>query len=471
MSLHISNVVDVSILISPKAKELQSFGKMVFVTDETPQTPINRTAPYKTLEDVATDWGNDSEVYKAAAGFYGVGAKDFMVAIARANGTPAVLSGGVSAELAELQAVVDGAFSITVDGATQNIADVDLSGTNTYQEVAQLLESEIAGVAVTYNGNAFIITTVSVGASATITTTTGAVDNLGTLLGLDADSGAEVINSVSKETPVDALVDAADIDPSYYGVVLNKKWRDSEEAENVAEYCQGSRRVFFNTSNDPLCLDKADDTNIMAKFKSKSLLRVLSHYSSHADEYPSAVVAGRAFLVDFEGENTTITLNLKTMPNVTVEKLKQSQLEALQEHNGNAVVDIAGVYVYSDSRMANGVWFDAVHGIDWLQNRMETGVFNRLYTTTRKIPYTDSGVSVIIAEIEQACRQGVTNGLLAPGYTAEGEYLPLGYQVNYVPTAEVPSADKANRVYRGITVQTVGAGALHKVIVTGTFNE
>ena len=121
--------------------------------------------------------------------------------------------------------------------------------------------------------------------------------------------------------------------------------------------------------------------------------------------------------------------------------------------------------------MGDGTWFDAVHGVDWLQNRIETGIFNRLYTTTTKIPYTDTGVTIILAEIEQALIQGRTNGLIAPGNNTAGEYLPLGYKIVYIPTAQVSQADKSNRVYKGITFEAVGAGAMHQVVVSGTFNE
>ena len=472
MSLSITNVVDVSILLSPKAKALQSFGKLAFVTDESPKTTgINRIVNYKSLPGVAEDWEVASEVHKAATTFYGNGGVDFAVVIAAAAATPAVLTGNTPANLADLQSVTAGGFTIVIDEATKQVSGVDLSSAASMDNVVQILQAAMPEVVVEYTGFYLTLTTVSTGEAASISAATADIQGLATKLALTTLTGAKVTAAVAPESPVEALTAAADIDPSYYGVVLHRKWRDSLAAEETAEYCQGSRRQFLNTSNNSNCLVAGNDSNIMAKMKAKSMGRTLSHYSSYPLEYPSAAVAGRGFQVNFEGTNTTITLNLKTLPGVTVEKLKQSEKDALESHNGNAVVDIAGVFVYSDSRMGDGNWFDAVHGVDWLQNRIETGIFNRMYTTTRKIPYTDSGVSRIIAEIEQACRQGVTNGLLAPGNTAEGEYLPLGYKVEYIPTSEVSQADKANRTYKGITFQTVGAGALHKVVVSGTFNE
>lgn len=471
MSLPITSVVDVNILIAPKAKALQSFGKLAFVTDELPKlVGLSKLLPYATLESVADEWATTSEVYKAATAFYAQGAKDFVVVIASAVATAAVLQGGTP-NLANLQAVDAGGFTISVGGAVQNITGLDFTKIATLADAVPILQAAVTGVTVSVVDDKFVMTTTTIGGNASITVATADIDGAAAALALTSTAGATVVAAKEPETPVEALIAAADIDPTFYGIDLHKKWRDSALAVGVAEYAQGSRRVAFVTSNNTAILDPTSITDIASELKSKSLQRALVHYSSHAEEYPSSAVAGRAFLVNFEGTNTTITLNLKVMRGVTVEKLKVSEDNAMKAKNCNAVVDVAGAFVYSDSRMADGTWFDAVHGVDWLQNRIETGIFNRLYTTTRKIPYTDTGVSIIIAEIEQGLRQGVTNGLISPGNNTAGEYLPLGYRITYIPTAQVSQADKANRVYRGITFEAVGAGAMHQVIVSGEFNE
>lgn len=471
MSLPITNVVDVSVLISPKAKELQSFGKLLFVTNEQPKVPaLNKVLSYKSLPGVAEEWETTSHVYKAATAFYGAGAKDFMVTIAPATETAAVLTGG-AATLAEIQAVTAGGFTINVNGAAQVVTGLNFGTAASMTAVANLLKTKLTGVNVTVGPSGLVLTTVMKGTGASISFATADVGGAANALGLLKSRGATIKAAEVPITPVAALNEAADIDPSFYGIVLHSVWRDVDETIEVAEFAQASRRVFFNTTNDADTLVKGNATSIAARIKAKSLQRTLSHYSSYVAEYPSAAVAGRAFLVNFEGTNTTITLNLKVIAGVTVEKLRQSQLDALKEVNCNAVVDIAGTYVYSDSRMGDGTWFDAVHGVDWLQNRIETGIFNRLYTTTTKIPYTDTGVTIILAEIEQALIQGRTNGLIAPGNNTAGEYLPLGYKIEYIPTAQVSQADKSNRVYKGITFEAVGAGAMHQVVVSGTFNE
>ncbi|MGL5015969.1 MAG: DUF3383 family protein [Bacteroidales bacterium] len=471
MSLPITGVVDVSLSLSPVAKALASFGKLAFVTKEVPQVQDQRVYAYGDAPAVAADWGAESEVAKAANAFYGNGGKDFMVIKAQAVSSAAKLRGVLASSVSLIAAVDAGGMTISVNGNVQFLTDLDFTLVQDHADVAEIINEALQGATVTVQGDSYIITSDLEGQGSEVGFAIDTAQELATLLGLTQLAGAQKEVALVPETPVMALVDAEDIDASFYGVVIHKDWRDSQDAEAVADYAQARRKIFFNTSNNPQVLVAGATEHILAKLKAKSMGRTLSHYSSKPEEYPSAAVAGRAFQVNFEGTNTTITLNLKVMAGVTVENLKTSQHNALVACNGNAVVDIAGMYVYSDSRMGDAQWFDAVHGTDWLQNRIETGVFNRLYATTTKVPYTDTGVSLILAEVEQALRQGVTNGLLAAGNNTAGEFLPLGYKITYIPTSQVAAADKSNRIYRGISFEAVGAGAMHKVVISGSFNE
>jgi hypothetical protein len=105
--------------------------------------------------------------------------------------------------------------------------------------------------------------------------------------------------------------------------------------------------------------------------------------------------------VDFTASNTTITLKFKQEPGVTYETLSTSQANNLEAKNCN-------VYVYYENDtaileqgvMSNGDFFDERHGLDWLQNAVQTADFNTLYTSTTKIPQTDAGTTTRIANIE-----------------------------------------------------------------------
>ncbi len=75
-----------------------------------------------------------------------------------------------------------------------------------------------------------------------------------------------------------------------------------------------------------------------------------------------------------------------------------------------------------------------------------------------KVPYTDTGIAMIEAEVRRALDLGVTNNFLAadPEYTVE------------VPrAAAVPPNDKANRILRNVSFQATLAGAIHFVEIRG----
>lgn len=119
--------------------------------------------------------------------------------------------------------------------------------------------------------------------------------------------------------------------------------------------------------------------------------------------------------------------------------------------------------------MSGGWYFDERHGLDWLQNDVQTAVWNLLYTSTSKIPQTDAGIARIVTTIESRLEQAVTNGLFAPGVwngdsfgaLQSGDTLTKGYYV-YAPA--VATQSQADREARNSTVIQVAiklAGAVH----------
>ena len=198
----------------------------------------------------------------------------------------------------------------------------------------------------------------------------------------------------------------------------------------------------------------------------------LSTFSKNKSQYPSAAVFGRAASVNFSGINTTITLNLKQIPTITAEDLTPGEFAVLKSKRGSAVVKIGStVNAYSDSRMASGSWLDTTHGLLWLENRCEVDMFNLLYQSATKVPFTQSGINTTVATLERSLQAAVRNGLAGAGFLPDGTFLPEGFIVYSVALGDVPSSDKGNRLYAGLSFDIVGAGALHEVVVSGNFAE
>lgn len=467
MTIPKSEIVQVSIAVAPTAVPTAGFGSLLFLTDETSSnvTLSQRIKKYATLSGVTDDFSADSEVVKAATTFYGQSPQPltFYVGLVNATASAGSFVGTPADSLVNLQNITAGGFKITVDGSEQTITGLDLSLAADEAAVATTLASAISGVTVTYVDSGFTIASASTGANSSIATPTEDVG--GALLALGWTVGNEE-PGLDSESAKEGLIKCFDMDFAPYGVAIHKKWRDTATALEVANYIQGHAKLFLHTTNDANTLKQGDLTCMASQIASATLGRTITCYSSHTSEYPEVSLAGRAFTVNFEGTNTTITLFLKQMPGISVERLTTSQKGIIEEKNANAVVSIAGVNVFTDSKMADGSWFDTRHGTDWLTDRIQTDLFNLYFQSNTKIPGTSTGVNINVATLANSLNQGVNNGLIAPGNDALGEFMPEGYRIT-----ALPYESNADRVYRGMSFEAAGAGALQGVVVSGSFKE
>jgi hypothetical protein len=128
--------------------------------------------------------------------------------------------------------------------------------------------------------------------------------------------------------------------------------------------------------------------------------------------------------------------------------------------------------------MCGGWFIDERHGLDWLQNFVETAVWNLLYTSTTKIGQDEIGSTDLVATVSQALEQSVTNGLVAPGVwnsdgfgaLKRGDTLSTGFYVYIQPLAEQSQADREQRIAPPIQCAIKLRGAIHFADVTINVN-
>ncbi|WP_307744473.1 DUF3383 family protein [uncultured Pantoea sp.] len=228
-------------------------------------------------------------------------------------------------------------------------------------------------------------------------------------------------------------------------------------------------RVFAVTSDDSGIIDSASTTDIASKLKAAGYGRTFIQYSTKS-KYAALSAFGRAFTVNFTGNNTTITLKFKTEPGVTYETLTSSQAAAVDAKNANVYVYYANdTAILQQGVMSNGDFFDERHGLDWLQNYVQTNLFNLLYTSTTKIPQTEAGITRLLSNVEQSLDQAVSNGLVAPGVwnggdigqVTAGDTLTKGYYVYAQPLSSQAQADREARKAPLIQAAIKLAGAVH----------
>ncbi|WP_227136847.1 DUF3383 family protein [Kosakonia radicincitans] len=261
---------------------------------------------------------------------------------------------------------------------------------------------------------------------------------------------------------------------SWYGLHLAVPEADYPTDTDIisvaaAVEASGVSRIFGITTDEAGTLVAATTTDLSSKLKAAGYKRTFIQYST-SSRYASLSAFARAFTVDFTASNTTITLKFKQEPGVTYETLKTSEADSLEAKNCN-------VYVYYENDtaileqgvMSNGDFFDERHGLDWLQNAVQTADYNTLYTSTTKIPQTDAGTTTRMANIEAVLDKAVNNGLFAPGkwtggpigQLANGDTLTKGYYLYAESVDDQLQTDREAR--KGVPIQVAGklAGAVH----------
>lgn len=484
LGLSVSDVVKVSVVMSPKAAQTRNFGSLLILGDSSVIDTNERLRKYTSIESIAADFGTAAPEYKAAALYFGQTPQPSLCYVGKwaQAATAGMLRGAIlttaQQALANFTAITNGGMKITVDGVLKTVSALDMSGVTNLNGAASALQAKLTGCTVAWDANnaRFIIKSATTGAASAVAfavAPSSGVD-VSSLFGLKAADGGYTVDGVVAETALAGVQALAGKSNAWYGLMFAASAALSDDdVLAVAGFVEaaGVSRIYGHTTQATTALDGVVTTDIASKLKALGYKRSFTQYSGNSP-YAVASIFGRAFTVDFQGSNTTITLKFKQEPGIAPESLTESQAAALQAKNCNVFVQYNNdTAILQEGVMANGYFFDEVHGTDWLQNDVQTDIYNLLYTSTTKIPQTDAGINRIISRISARLAQAVTNGMVAPGVwnaagfgaLQQGDTLSTGYYVYAPPVASQSQADREARKAPVIQCAIKLAGAVHSV--------
>lgn len=476
MSIPIYDIINVQIAVSPNSVATDGYGPLLFLTQQF--KPVAGELPvrsYTSLKEVQTDFPT-GDIPKAATAYYSQKPtpKTFLIgALVHPTVTPATsgkLTASVAATLADLKLITDGTLTVELNGANVTIDSVALDGAADLPAVATLVNTAFSskniGITCTQDAGKFKFTTVATGVNATVNAATG---NLAVALKLDdASNPAAFVGSNELSISMD-LAAIANTNFQFFFVAVEIAQRATANQKSVAVWCESSNRVFGWADSDVNILKSGTENSFKAA-KSSNLRQTLCVYdaSENMDEYPEISILGRAATVNFNVANSVLILAFKQGPTITTANLSSGQLTALESYNGNAFIDVGGNTMFYNGKMADGTWFDTVQGVAWLTDKIRVNVFNLFYTSTTKIPWTDTGVAMVNQQVTLALELAVTNGLIAAGYDNEGTFYPDGYKVMSTDLSLMQS-QKGTRIWEGTSFIAIGSGALQGATITGNF--
>lgn len=469
MTVPVSYLINVGIAVSPNAIGTTGFGPLLFATPQfTPAAGMQPIQVFNSMKEVE-DMFPTGEIYTAASEYYAQvpKPKTFIVATVGtmgADATAATLT-GVAVTLDKLTPITSGSLSFNLNGTKVTSTAVDLSAATDFANACSLIDASLPdGCSITQASGVFTLTTDSKGSKATLSYCDSSP--LADALSLTIQGGT-LVNGSDGTTIAKYLTDALDTGTFFYFVSVDRQYRDTQVMIDAAKWCESNGLFFGYSSSDADMLVAGADSQAK-ELVSVKLMRTLMHYSAKDSEYPEISAMGRLSTVNFNQKNSSITLAYKNMPEITVANINTAQLAALQSINTNVFMNAGGVGIYWNGKMADGTWADTVQGVDWLTAQVQNNVFNLFRQTETKVPFTDTGVSMVNQAVGNALKLGVTNGLIGPGYDTEGNFYPKGYLVQSTSIADLIE-EKGDRVWQGTSFIAIGTGALQGAVISGTF--
>jgi len=481
MALPVSRLVRVIVNLAPVAAARRSFGVLMVAGDSIVIDSAERFRSYDSYEGVVEDFGTEAPESKAAALYFGQTPKPRTIMIGRWLRTAssgfnrgAILSTAQQA-MSNFTVISAGTLTISVDGTPQNLTGIDLSAQTNLNGVASVIDAALTGATVTWTGSRFLITSSTTGASSTIGYAT--VGTLATAMRITQAGGAYLLSGAVAETPVQCAAVLSNMSSAWYGLMFQASTQPTDiESLAVSDFIEALdiRRIYGVTISVTTVLDSTVTNDLASLQKAAGYLRSFCQYSENV--YAVASMFGRAFSVNFNAQNSTITLMYKQEPSVVPATLTTTQANTLKDKRCNVFVEYDNdTAIIQYGVMSGPAYIDEIHGLDWLQNAIQNACYNLLYTSTTKIPQTDAGSNQLVNAINGVCAEAVNNGLAAPGtWTSAvqfgqlltGTYLKAGYYVYVQPMALQSQADREARLCPPIQVAIKLAGAIQELDVS-----
>lgn len=488
--LSVSNVVNVDIFISPLAAGFQNFGSMLAITPEDVIDVGERVRDFENLDEVIEEFGGSGPAYEAAVLYFSQLPRPNRFHIGRWNQTAskATLHGGILAvadlDMGTWTTITNGGMVITVDGVTKTLTSLNFSTATNLNQVASIIQAGSTGFTVTWDAayERFDVKSTTTGVTSTISyATAGTGTDISNKAQLRVGQANAPVNGQAAETILAAVQACADRSSEWYALaVVADTMPTDNDLVSVSAFIEGSERnrMHIISTQASATLDPLATTDLGSRLKSLRYMRSYVNYSS-MHKFSGVSAFARAATVDFEAENTTMTLKFKQLPGVGVDILTETQANILKDKNVNVFVQYDNdTAILQEGVMSNGYWFDEVHNADWYANALQTDIWNVLYQEQRKVPQTDDGIHRLVAEAERTSERAVRNGFLAPGrwgggpvgILRTGMQMARGYYVYVAPVASQPPAEREARKAPTIQIAAKMAGAVHFANVIVSLN-
>ena len=467
-----NRVVDVTITRQDRFASAQGFLTALLLTPSTLAGLLDashRTRLYSAIEEVAIDWASSTDEYKAAERFFQARVRPRQLKLGYFN--PA------------------GVFGDEMDSI--HAADSDwywglhlkaLNDTMNQRTLADWAETHAVIFGLDSNDADTEVAGATADATSTVTMTIAAPGAISwTGHGLIAGDPVRFATTGALPTGLTA-------DTTYYVA-------DSPGANSfsVAATAGGAAVTTTGTQSGTHTATAPKFGGSIAEYcESRDYDRSPCFYHTDPNSYLAAAAWGYACGRDLDRANFNLarrgvidsgqayTMKFKTLPGIDPVSRPSGVVQAVTGflpglgvqkaagHSANTYVNIGGLNMLLEGTVPSGAFIDEIHAADWLKARTQESVLSVLANNAR-IPYTTGGVSLVISGgVEPALRRAFAAGLIADIEDAESGLRLPAFEIQVDDVANVPVAQRRNRIAPDIKVKFRYAGAIHYVTVSMT---
>lgn len=493
--LSVSRLINVAVTLTPQGAQAQSLNTMLLLATDNTVDTVERLREYTSLAGVAADFPTSAGAYKAAVHYFSQTPRPRKLLVGRWVRTAS--HGGLRCAPVAigLQSVsgwtsfTSAGFTISVDGTPQALTGLNFSACTSMDAVAAVIQAAMTGCVVTWSESfkrfEFMANSTGPTSSVSFMTAPGSGTDISDELEGRSTDGGYVYAGASAEG---AATVANFFDQYYgqrwYGLCVGFETDDNRLTFAATVEAMTNKHLYFTSTTDSATLVAANTTDVCSQLKALGYTRTFVQYTSYEQfsggSYVQMSAAAKLLSVDYDANNTALTLMFKQEPGVPAELLNETQASALEGKNCNVFVAYDNeTNILQHGTMINGEFADVVAGTDWLAVTCQTEAWNLLYTTPTKIPQTDAGVHLLVTAMEKVCSQGVRNGILAPGVwnsqgfglLNQGDPLPKGYYVFADRVDNQLQNDRTARHAPSIQIAAKLAGAVHDVAIDMAVNQ
>lgn len=439
------DIAQVTIALQSAGVSSLGFGTPLFASSH--RHFPERVRAYTSLTAAAQDLPTSSNAYKAVQAFFSNTPSPSVVKIGRrdADLTITVATGSTAASL----------VVFATDGTNQYSVNVDVTGQADEDAVA-------AAIAAAIEADPDVGPLVVAASSTNTVTIDVASATYGFWIQNLSDELTESYTSTETATALLAALTAEDDDFYFFSA------EDHSEAFVLAAAAdiEARTKLYFTSVSEQSALTayvEGAATDILGKLSDGGYFRTNGMFHQDADTaFPECTYIG--YNAPFTAGSVTwtnlqVALPIGQNPS-TGNPLSATEKGYLEDRNAAYVDNIGGLNVLRGGKTAAGERIDNIRGRDNLQIDMDAEYTNFLLSQQGgKVPYNDAG----IGQLEGICRSVLAR------YVARG-FINENYSTDFPREDQVPTADKAARIYQQGTFLAELTGAIEVVKITGVLS-